>query len=541
MDCSCIPFTQIPQSSRLFTDYLYDFARVSPFYRFDPFQLESYRKAAESMRYENSLRRQVVAVLREQNRALAAGEKTLESLAKLEQPDCFAVVTGQQVGLFTGPAFALYKALTAVKLARALSDQGLKAVPVFWLASEDHDLAEVNHCFIRNSEGVPERLEYAAESPMADAPVGTLRFTEAILPLFEPLRAMAKDFSAGREIVEMLADCYRPGEGFGTAFGRLIVRLFSEYGVVVADQMDPRLHQLGAGVFRGAIESAETLREELIRRNRQLSDAGYHLQVRVAENSSLLFLCANGQRNVLRTHDGHFETAQGSRYSSEELLGLLERQPESLSPNVLLRPILQDALLPTICYVSGPSELAYLAQAAVLYEKLLGRMPVIFPRSSFTVLEAPTPRLLHKYALSLPDICAGKQVMRDKMGTHFLSPELIESFQKAQASLQENLEAIQRGLAKLDPTLRDATANSGRKMQYQLSSLERKAAAAIQSRSEQIERDALRLENTLYPHKTLQERVYGGISFLAQYGPAFLEQVYEQISLRSGDHRLIVL
>jgi len=542
MDCSCIPFTQIPQASRLFTDYLYDFARVSPFFRFDPFQQESFFKAAQSLRYEDALRRQVAAALREQNRALVAGEagqKTFENLEKLEQSDCYAVVTGQQVGLFTGPAFALYKALTAIKLARHLSDQGLKAVPVFWLASEDHDLAEVNHCFLRNSEGVPQRLEYTVDPPAPDAPVGTLRFTEAILPLLEPLRAMAGDSPAGRQIVEMLAECYRPGEGFGTAFGRFIARLFAAYGVVVADQMDPRLHQLGAGVFREAIESAPTLREELIRRNRQLSDAGYHLQVRVTENSSLLFLHANGQRTALRTRDSQFVTAQGRDYSTEELLGILERQPESFSPNVLLRPIFQDALLPTVCYVAGPSELAYLAQAGALYEKLPGRMPVIFPRASFTVLEAPIARLLRKYELSFSDIHAGKQALREKLGARFMPPDLVENFREAQAGLEKNLEAIQTALAKLDPTLVDAAVHSGRKMQYQLSSLERKAAAAIQSRTEQIERDALRLENSLYPHKTLQERVYGGISLLAQYGPAFLDRVYDQISLRSRDHHVI--
>ncbi|MBI4463319.1 MAG: bacillithiol biosynthesis cysteine-adding enzyme BshC [Acidobacteria bacterium] len=541
MDCTCIPFAQIPQVSRLFTDYLDHFARVSSFFRLDPFQPDSYFKAAETLRYEGSLRQQVVSVLREQNRQLAAGEKTLENLAKLEQPDCFAVVTGQQVGLFTGPAFALYKALTAIKLARQLSSQGLKAVPVFWLATEDHDLEEVNHCFIRNAEGIPQRLDYTAEPQVMNAPVGSLAFTDEIQPLLEPLQAIGGDSSAGREVLEKLALSYRPGESFGSAFGRFLAWLFSEFGVVLADQMDPRLHQLSAGIFREAIESADALREELMGRNRLLGDLGYHLQVRVAENSSLLFLCENGQRTALRTNEGQFITAQGSSYSSKQLLDLLERQPESVSPNVLLRPIMQDALLPTLCSVAGPSELAYLAQAGVLHERLLGRTPVIFPRASLTILEAPIARLLRKYDLSFPDTFSGKQSLREKMAARFLPPDLAQNFQKAASDLQENLDAIQKGLVQLDPTLAEAAAHSGRKMQYQLSSLGRKAASAIQGRTEQIEYDALRLENNLYPHKMLQERFYSGISFLARYGPQFLDRIYEQISLSAGDHRLVTL
>jgi bacillithiol biosynthesis cysteine-adding enzyme BshC len=539
MDCRCIRHTEIPHASRLFADYLYDFARVREFYAFNPFEEESFRKAAQSFRYGEDLRRQVVSVLREQNERFSAAGKTFDNLKRLESPDCFAVVTGQQVGLFTGPAFAVYKALTAIKLAQNLSRQGLPAVPIFWLATEDHDLNEVNHCFVQDREGSPQRLEYSEAPPLADAPVGSIRFTGSIRAVLDSMRSLLPDAADSSELLRSLSECYRPEEGFGMAFGRFMARLFADFGVVQVDPMDARLHGLSRAVFQAAVESAPALQKDLLERNRRLAEAGYHLQVRVTESSSLLFLYSNGQRTPLRLTDGQFVSSQGRRFSPGELMKVLEQQPEMFSPNVLLRPVMQDALLPTIAYVGGPSELAYLAQAGVIYQRVLGRTPVLFPRASLTILDAASNRLLGKYGLTLPDVYAGKQGLREKMAARFLPPDLTEVFRKTAAGLEESLGAVQKALALLDPTLVDAAANSGRKMQYQLSSLERKAAAAIQSRSEQIERDAARLENNLYPQKTVQERLYSGVSFLGRYGPRLLHEIYDQISLHCRDHQVI--
>ena len=340
---------------------------------------------------------------------------------------------------------------------------------------------------------------------------------------------------------KLLAECYKPGESYGTAFGRLMARLFRNFGVVLMDPMDRRLHKLSAPVFRAAIQSAPELQRGLAERNRRLTEGGYHIQVRVTGSSSLLFVQENSRRTAMRLQGGNFVSAQGIACPPEDLLARLEQQPENFSPNVLLRPVMQDALLPTVAYVSGPSELAYLAQAGSVYQSVLGRMPVVFPRASFTVLDRPATRLLRKYGLQIPDVYAGKQSLREKMAMRFLPDGLTALFQKASSELEQNLEMIRKALGQVDPTLVDAAAGSARKMQYQLSGLERKAAAAVQSRTEQVERDASKLENTLYPQKTPQERLFSGISFLAWYGPQFLDQIYEAIPLHSSDHQLLSL
>jgi bacillithiol synthase len=531
---------QIPHTSRLLHDYLYDYPRVSAFYPFPPFAPESFAKSAQAIRYPDELRAAVTAVLREHNERCPAGPETIKNLERFAQPGCYAVVTGQQVGLFTGPVFTIYKALTAIKLARTLSDRGIESVPVFWLATEDHDLAEVNHCYVQDRDGKPVLLQYSEPSPVPHAPVGAVAFNETIRPLVKSLESLFPDSPDAKELIDRVEQSYQPGAHFGEAFARVLARVLSSYGVLMAESIDAPLHRLASGVFRAAIESSQEISSELRECNRRLMEAGYHTQVRVTENSSLLFLYDEGQRTALRVENGKFASSLGRTYQPQELLAMLAENPALLSPNALLRPVMQDALLPTVAYVGGPSEIAYLAQSAPLYRRMLGRMPVIFPRASFTVVDSVSNRLLLKYGLTLPEVFAGKQPLREKMAARYLPEGLAALFEKSASHLNLNMEAIKNSLEKLDPTLIAAASNSLQKMQYQLATLERRAAAAIQNRSDQVEKDAVRLENNLFPEKTLQERLYGGLSLLARFGTPLLSQLYEQIDLHSGDHQILL-
>ncbi|MBI3934912.1 MAG: bacillithiol biosynthesis cysteine-adding enzyme BshC, partial [Acidobacteria bacterium] len=464
LDHRAIPQSQIPHTSRLFQDYLYNYPRVREFYPFPPFAPESIAKSAQFLRYPDELRSAVVEVARDHNARYAAGPATTRNLERLAQPGCCAVVTGQQVGLFTGPAFTLYKALTAIKLARTLTEQGIEAVPIFWLATEDHDLEEVNHCFVQDRDGKPVRLQYSEPAQVPNAPVGAVEFQEAIRPLVDSLRTLLPDSPDANELTDFVKESYHPDAHFGDAFGQLLARILASYGVLMVESSDPRLHRLSSGLFRVAIDCPREISSELRERNRLLTEAGYHAQVRVTDNSSLLFLYEDGQRTALRVENGKFVSSWGRSYRADELLQLLGQRPQLFSPNALLRPVMQDALLPTVAYVGGPSEIAYLAQSAPLYDRMLGRMPVIFPRASFTVLDPASNRLLGKYGLALTDVFAGRQLLREKMAARYLPEGLAALFEKAATSLNADLEAIQRSLETLDHTLVDAASNSGQKM-----------------------------------------------------------------------------
>ena len=555
MECQCIQQTTIPHATRLFTDFLYDFERVRPFYAWEPFHEESFLRAARTIQYPAETRAAVANVLEEQAALFGAGPPTLRNIERF-RAGALALVTGQQVGLFTGPAYALYKAVTAVRLADLLTSRGVDCVPVFWLATEDHDLHEVNHTFLLDSAYGFHRLADETPAPVPNAPVGSVHLGSQITEVTRQAVSLLPSTPWTAEVAAALAQAYRPGETLGVAFARLLTRLMGRYGVILMDPVHPRLRALSSRVFRRAVEMAPALNQALLERNKELARAGYHAQVHVTETSALLFRMANGQRTVLRRRNGDFVPDGGlpagasagagagtgeDRWTPAELARQIDENPADFSPNVLLRPVVQDTLLPSGAYVGGPAELAYFAQAAVLYPPLLGRAPLVYPRASFTLLDGATRSLLGRYGLELTDVLAGPQDLRTRMAPHFLTPELAQAFEHDETLLDDLLDGLRARLEEFDHTLADAAATSARKMTYQLSKIKRKAGAAAGRRSGELEHDAVILENVIHPRKSLQERVYSGVCFLARFGPPLLDQLYERVSLTCPDHQVISL
>jgi len=539
MDCHCIKQSALPHSTRLFSDYLYHFERVRPFYSLDPFDGQSFSAAARTLDYPRERRNAVADVLAEQAQRFGASETARRNLERFRS-GAAALVTGQQVGLLGGPLFAVYKALTAARLADALSAQGLDCVPVFWLATEDHDLAEINHAFLLGRDYGLHRIEDPGEQPIAGAPVGEVRLSAAIAEQLESVIVSLPQSEASAAVAATARECYRPGTTFGEAFGRFMAALLSRYGVILLDPTHPALRRIASGVLRGAIESSDELQRALADRNKQLMKAGYHGQVHLSEASTLFFVSRDGRRTPVRRRNNEF-LAGDNRHSRADLLKQLEQRPEDFSPNVLLRPVVQDALLPTVAYVGGPAEVAYMAQASVLYEQLLGRMPVIFPRASFTLLDGRAAKLLARYNVTVPDVLSGSQKLRQKMAPELLAGELADAFSHYESTLEQLLAGLQTRVGDADSTLAGAAATSARKMRYQLSKIKGKAGRAAGRRSGQLESDAELLENLIHPRKSLQERVYSAVSFLALFGPSLFERLYERISPATKDPQVLAL
>jgi bacillithiol biosynthesis cysteine-adding enzyme BshC len=518
-------------------DLLYDFERVQSFYPHAPLEAESFRRAAAAVDYPAASRAEVCTILEEEARSYGAGPASLANIERLRR-GAYALVTGQQVGLFGGPVFSFYKALTAIKRADTLTSQGLDTVPVFWLATEDHDLEEVNHAFLLDRDYQVQPMHESAPPPVSHAPVGEVAFSQEIDRLVERAIALLPEGEGATETADLLRGSYRSGETFGSSFARMMARLFGSFGVIVLDPMHPRLRPLARPVFRKALESAGDLYRALDARNRELSRRGYHAQVHVTESTSLLFVRVNGQRTPLRRRNGEF-LLHGDRIPLGGLLEELEREPAHFSPNVLLRPVVQDVLLPTIGYVGGPAELAYFAQAGVVYQNILGHMPVVVPRASFTLVDRHAAKLLKRYGLTLPDIFRERQHLRERMALRFLPSGLSDTLSRSEAQLQTMLGELRAELGALDQTLVDATARSGRKMAYQLGRLKEKAARVTYQRNQQVERDANLLQNLLHPRRLLQERVFSGVSFLARFGTPLLDQLYQKVQTDCADHQVV--
>jgi bacillithiol biosynthesis cysteine-adding enzyme BshC len=538
MDSHCIPFAEIPQTSNLLADYLYDFSRVASFYGYDPFLPDSYRSAAPEAPVEETRRTTVADVLAEQNEQFGAGPETQENIARLRRGQALAVVTGQQVGLFGGPAYSVYKALTAIRLARKLTAEGIEAVPVFWLASEDHDLEEVNHATFLEASG--ELLPLRDSVPSGkDIPVGHVSFGTPIADL----RQQVADLWP-RELADepqVLLAGYAPGHSYADAFARLFHRLFSGLGLVILDPLHPTFHALSRPLFRRALSEAEKLQNLIRQRSLELEQIGHHAQVRLKDNGTLVFMMVNGRRlPVRRRGNGFFIPGHGER-SPEALQDQLESEPSRFSANVLLRPLMQDSLLPTVAYVAGPNEIAYFAQAHVLYGELLGRMPVIVPRTSLTVVDRRAQRLLRKYSVGLPECFRGRAALRALLAERMLPPRLLRRLERTEARIDRLLDETATEVHKRDPTLQGATDTSRRKMLYQFHKLRGKAARARAEREGNLERHLDILLNSLYPDRNLQERRLSFLNFVAREGRGLVPRLLEQLQSPCRDHQVIFL
>src|SRR6202050_799926 len=427
----CLPFSQIPHTTRLFADFLAYPPSVLPFYPHSPHFSEWSKTEASALRYDASRRERVSTILERQNKSWDASPQTLANLSRL-RAGAAAIVTGQQVGLFGGPMFAIYKALTAVKLAEEATAAGIDAVPVFWLASYDHDLAEVNHVSIPGPDGLLRTLTTWSHG-VASAPVGNVLLGEEILPAVEEAAALLGDSEAS----QWLRESYRPGETLGTAFARLFARLFGTWGVILLDASDAELHRVAAPIYRAAIERAEELDAALLNRGQALEKAGYSQQVKVTSSSVLLFAMHEGARTAIhrRVSGGGSGTAAefviggepgAEKLSSGELQDRVASAPENFSPNVLLRPVVQDYLLPTLAYTGGAAEAAYFAQVGAVYEMILGRVTPIIPRFSATLVESKVQRWLQKYDITVPDTFQGTEALGQKLASHTLPAGLQE-------------------------------------------------------------------------------------------------------------------
>jgi bacillithiol synthase len=522
MEPSCIRQTLLPGTSRLFGDYLYDFDKVAGFYGKHFLDFEALQTAAQTIEFPERRREAIVSALREQNGPSA-------TLDKLARPGTVAVVTGQQVGLFSGPAYTIFKALTAVRLAHHLNRQGIDAVPVFWLATEDHDLAEVDHAWVFDEHATPTRL--SVTSAVANGgPVGEVAPAE--VPLAE-LRASLGALPFADEAANKVAAAYQPQVTLGAAFRTLLQDILGGCGLLYLDPLTPAVRSIAAEFLLEAAERVPELVAALRERNERLTEAGYHAQVHIDDATSLLFLIGQHKRVALRWKDGRF-LARDQSYSAIEL----RTQAERLSPNALLRPVMQDYLLPTVAYIAGPSEAAYMAQAQVLYRSLLGRMPVIFPRNSFTLLDARATKLLERFELSVPRILDYQEKVKSLIAARLIPADLNEQFAALKSGVEASIENLQSCLQSFDPTLESAAKKSVSKMVYQLDKLSRKTAREMMRRDERAAQDATYLMNLIYPHRRLQERFYSIIPFLAKHGLDLPSRLLAQTQLACPDHML---
>ena len=535
-----VRFDCIPRTSTIFLDYLYDFSKVKQFFPF-AYSLEAFRK--ESLvpsSHDLPHRARLCEILEEQNRGYGAGARTLENIAHLRDSGSYAVVTGQQAGLFTGPAFTIYKALTAIKLATHYACRGVKAVPIFWMATEDHDLAEVDHSSVLDGDSFLKTVQFEVGQEGQHRPAGRVTFNSSIVDVCRQFVEVLPDSEFRQEIALALEKAYQPGKTFGRSFAETLSYLFSNYGLILLDPLDDQIKELLRPLLLNVLERESSYYSLLEARNRQLIEKGYHAQVETDSGATPLFVEENGERRALTWEDGRFKVKGSIRsFSPEELYSSISANPGLFSFNVLLRPVGQDFLLPTLAYVAGPSELAYLAQVSDFYAQLGVRMPIVFPRASISIVEKRISKILDKYNLDFCELFQGPELVTRRIVEKQLDQSLAGEFSQIEKDFQLRLSQLGPTLRKVDSTLVEALSTAQRKIQYHVDHLRTKVINAEAKHQEILTRQIEKTLAILQPSKSLQEREINIFYFLSRYGMDLLAQLYEEIDLTDPDHRLI--
>jgi bacillithiol biosynthesis cysteine-adding enzyme BshC len=533
----CYPISLLPGLSKLFLDFAERRDPITPFY---PASAYSTDWMTTPPVLPAAHRTTLCDLLERQNRSFGAAEPALKNIERLRN-GAGTVITGQQVTLFGGPLFTILKAATAVRKAKDASTAGSPHVPVFWLATEDHDLAEADHVTL------PSRHELTTLR-MATGQANGVAVGGVILGknVGEPL-AQAEAILGSGPVFDLLAASYREGQTLGQAFGQFIAQVFAAQGLIVVDASSRDFHALGSDVLRQAIVRADELRVALTDRDQQLVAAGYHSQVLVPPLSSLLFLfdSKTGVRAPLRrTAEGGWHAAKQA-YSTAELLAILDAEPERISPNALLRPVFQDYVLPTSAYIGGPSEVAYFAQSQVLYERILGRTTPVLPRLSATLVEPVVGGLLARHDVSLPDVIQSALedplALAQRLGARAISVVGKRKLAAAGSALDTELSSLATFMHSLDPGLGRAADVSSSKMRYQMNRMRRLAANYELRREQSLGRDAGLIALNLFPDRRPQERVLGAAWFLSRYGEALPEMLVEQAGQQCPGHKVIWL
>ncbi|MGC2234836.1 MAG: bacillithiol biosynthesis cysteine-adding enzyme BshC, partial [Pyrinomonadaceae bacterium] len=450
-----VSFEKIPNQSRLFLDFQADSPAIAKFY---PEKQTTTKSFAEKVLANYKIERgELCDILRGINESLGAKGKTFENIELLRQTNCVTVVTGQQAGLFSGALYTIYKALSAVRLCEDLRKQNIKAVPVFWIAEEDHDFDEIKKTFVSDKEGKLAEIENSPENLAENSPVGLINLDETINETKTNLLANFTHTQFTGNLTGLLSETYKPGETFGGAFAKFLAKIFVGYGLIFLSPLDEKLKKLCAPIFTGAVENSEEIIAALLERNNELKTENYSPQVLVDENSfPFFFLNENGERQALRQdlESGKVKTQRSkTEFDKSVLKEIAENSPQRLSPNALLRPVVQDYLLPTLLYFGGAAEIAYFAQNSVIYEILNRPVTPIRHRASFTIIEPKHRRTLEKYAFEFTDLFEGKEKILAGVVEKFLSSETAREFSETEEIITAQLNRLDTHLLESEPTL----------------------------------------------------------------------------------------
>ncbi len=539
-----INYADLPDQHQLFTDYLYNFDKVKGYYKYNFRDKEEYlklfKKRAEMPEEHRS---SLHSILLKQYGDRQTSEKTTKNLTLLQDKTTLAVVTGQQLGILGGPLYTFYKIITAVKLCNNLNERydDFNFVPVFWLEGDDHDFEEVKSINVIDENNNLKKISYEDEIQEEEnkGSVGFLKLNSDINRFFDELNAELRDTEFKADMLNKLRSFYTEGRTFKDAFRDLLFWLFDEHGLVIFDPQDTNVKKLLTPIFKKEISGFRAHSEKLVNVSAKLEEE-YHAQVKVRPIN--LFYHTDEGRYLIEPVENEFRLRRKrKKFTYDELQALIEKEPERFSPNVLLRPVCQDYLLPTAFYIGGPSEISYFAQVTPLYNLYQVEPPIIYPRSSATLVEKNISSLLEKYELSLEDVFTNTDALKNKV-LGIISPNsLDEIFSQVTNEIELTYDRLKERLFEFDKTIADASTKYRQKSIHYLDELKGKALDAQKKKHEVTLRQVDKVNTALFPASNLQERELNFIYYAYRYGTDFLQTIFDELSINKFEHQGIKL
>lgn len=538
-----INFGDIPKNQNLFLDYIYEFENVAEFYRYNFRDKEKYPEIFKSiLKKKASSNFKISEIISNQyKRYISLSDKTKKNIKLLESPKTLAVITGQQLGILSGPLYTIYKIITAIKLSSQLNERytDFNFVPVFWMESDDHDFNEVHQINILNNENNLVNIKYKEDvsDDAIRASVGNLIFDESINEFFNQLELNLRHTEFKSNIISRLKEIYSTGKSFKESFCELLLWLFDEYGLIIFDPSTDEVKQTLKPIFLTEINNFRVHTQKLVSVSATLEEV-YHAQVKV-KPVNLFYHIENGRYSIEPVDEIFKLRRKRKQFTKDEIILEINEHPERFSPNVLLRPITQDYLFPTAFYVAGPSEISYFAQIHPLYEFFEIEPPVIYPRSSATLVEKSVLSFMEKYDLTMRDVFLGIDHLKEKILSTVAENNIDLIFEDATKNMNLIFDEIKEKLFAIDKTISDSTNRYREKALFALNELKSKAEKAHESRFETIIRQISKLSNLLYPNENLQERELNYFYFANKFGQEFHKKLYDELSVSDFEHQII--
>lgn len=542
-----IPYTSLSGYNDLFIDYLNQFEKVSEFFAFSPDShgiINSINSKKESYNNERISRIELAEILKTQNKFFNSGESTFLNIEFLKEENTFAIVTGQQIGLLTGNLYTIIKALNAVRLSRSLSSKysDYKFVPVFWLEADDHDFLEINNINVFNSSNEINNIGYfekGIEKERYLTPVGRIELDSHIEGFKQNLKESLIQTEFTENLFDFINRSYKEGIDLITAFARFFNYIAGDMGIIFCNPTDKELKKMMIPVFEKELNTFPQTCEMVVDTSARLESKDYEPQVK--PRSVNVFYTHNNNRHLVEIKEGMFSLRHTrQKYEKDEFFHLLYTNPENFSPNVILRPVCQDYLLPTVAYVGGPSEVAYFAQFRKVYNFFNMEVPVVYPRTSVTILEKKVEAFLEKYKLGFEELFDEAAVMR-KLLNKFDEVNIQDLFSNFEDDLNAILYTYSLKLNSIDKNLTTNLKNKYDKFLENLSLSKKKFEESQIKQNESTSSKLSGIVNSVYPNNTPQERFINISYFLNKYGFEFIHELYDALEINKFSHQVISL